>query len=239
MRETLDAMKEKLASMSKKQHIALASGVVAVVIAGVGGVSLWTLGGPGTTAHVHPDPSATVTVEATEQPSADPTVEPSGLPTADPTQEPLATPTPKPVATEKPAVTLRPVVTPKPTTKPVNTPPPVVDDNPYHYSCGVANHHCMSESEHALITRYENQGCKFCGSHSCPSFYAVNQWGGAYVDGTLCPQYSAHKDPSKYCQTCGKPKGDGSNGTCNTFNQSMNCPNCGEWVEAWVCHTCK
>lgn len=234
-------MKERIQQWIRrrsKAQCAVLMGGALVVVAAVAAVSIWAVGGPGETAQVQPSPSPTVTVEPSEEPSADPTVEPSGLPTTAPTQEPVATPTPRPVATEKPVVTLRPVVTPKPTTKPVNTPPPVVDDNPYNYSCGVANHHCMSESEHVLIAESEAAGCKYCGSHSCPSFYATNRWGGATVDVTLCPMYDSHKDPSKYCQTCGKPKGDGTNGTCVNFLQAWNCPVCGKWVEAMTCHTC-
>lgn len=113
---------------------------------------------------------------------------------------------------------------------------PPVEEN---YSCGVANHHCKNPDAHAWILNLELEGCETCGSHSCPSFYATDEWGGASVDFTKCPKYSEAIDPVKHCQDCGKKPGDGSNGTCAQFIRACNCPLCGEWVEANTCHTCK
>jgi len=107
------------------------------------------------------------------------------------------------------------------------------------YSCGCANHHCQSAEAHAWILNLELEGCPYCGSHSCPSFYATDKWGNACPDSTKCPKYSEKSDPIYYCQECGKKNGDGSNGTCVQFLHACNCPNCGEHVEANTCHTCK
>ena len=43
------------------------------------------------------------------------------------------------------------------------------------------------------------------------------------------------------CRHCGKPMGDGLNGTCVRWmaGSSQECPNCGETVATQVCHTCK
>lgn len=107
------------------------------------------------------------------------------------------------------------------------------------YSCGCANHHCQNADYHTSLLNREMEGCPYCGSHSCPSFYAVNEWGYTTLDITLCPKYNEKSDPLKYCQECGKKPGDGSNGTCVQFLHACDCPNCGEHVEANTCHTCK
>ena len=87
------------------------------------------------------------------------------------------------------------------------------------------------------ILNLELEGCPYCHKSNCPSFYAVDQWGNTCYTPSKCPQYDVHKDPVYYCQTCGKPTGDGSHGTCVQFVTACNCPNCGKWVEAWTCHT--
>jgi len=112
-------------------------------------------------------------------------------------------------------------------------------ENNEEYSCGVANHHCKTAENHAYLLNLELEGCPYCGSHSCPSFYAVNEWGYPRCDPTLCPQYSAKKDPIQYCQVCGKKIGNGQNGTCTQYINACDCPFCGEHVESRTCHTCK
>ena len=107
------------------------------------------------------------------------------------------------------------------------------------YSCGVKNHHCPNAEFHAGLLNREAEGCPYCGSHSCPSFYALDEWGNTMLDITLCPDYKEKSDPLKYCQDCGKKVGDGSGGTCAQFISDINCPLCGEHVKAWTCHTCK
>lgn len=112
-------------------------------------------------------------------------------------------------------------------------------DSTEKYSCGCPNHHCINAENHAYITNLELEGCPYCGSHSCPSFYAVSAAGIPICDPSLCPKYDITKDPIKYCQKCHKKNGDGSNGTCVKFVNACYCPNCGEYVEANTCHTCK
>lgn len=41
------------------------------------------------------------------------------------------------------------------------------------------------------------------------------------------------------CNRCGKPEGHGTHGTCTSFFNDVNCPICGQFVKAGVCHTCK
>ena len=110
---------------------------------------------------------------------------------------------------------------------------------PPKYSCGAKNHNCESAEYHAFITNLELEGCVYCGSKSCASFYAVNKWGNTAYDPSKCPKYSAKNDPVKYCQDCGKKTGDGKNGTCEKFTVNTKCPLCGESVKAKTCHTCK
>jgi hypothetical protein len=107
------------------------------------------------------------------------------------------------------------------------------------YDCKTAHHHCANAENHAYITNLEIEGCPFCGSHSCPSFYALDEWGYTCYDVKKCPQYNVKKDPVEFCQICGRKNGDGGNGTCVQFVNACYCPNCGEYVEANTCHTCK
>lgn len=113
----------------------------------------------------------------------------------------------------------------------------VGDDDVNDYSCGVKGHHCDSLETHNFITSLEEKGCPICGSHSCKSFYAVDEWGNACYDITKCPEYTQEKDPCIYCQTCGKKVGDGDNGTCVRFTVDCTCPICGKTVKAKTCHT--
>ncbi len=82
-------------------------------------------------------------------------------------------------------------------------------------------------------------GCSICSSKSCASLFATNKWGDATVDATLCSKYSVYSDPTLYCQTCGKTKGNGTNNTCENFLIDTNCDLCGAAVYAQTCHTCK
>ena len=120
-----------------------------------------------------------------------------------------------------------------------NSPEPAVSESTEtkKYSCGVAGHRCESPETHAFVCNLELDGCPYCGSHSCPSFYGVDRWGNGGLFPELCPKYNAANDAAKYCQTCGKPLGDGSMGTCVQFVNACNCPDCGEWAEAWTCHS--
>ena len=106
------------------------------------------------------------------------------------------------------------------------------------YSCGVAGHHCTGPETHSFICELEQKGCDYCGSHSCPSFYATDEWGQGCYTPSKCPKYDIHADPVWYCQTCHKLCGDGRNGTCVQFVIDCTCPNCGEPVKAWTCHYC-
>lgn len=112
-------------------------------------------------------------------------------------------------------------------------------DTPAAYSCGSPNHHCKNTEAHAYLLNLELEGCPYCSSHSCPSFYGTDEWGNTGLTPELCPKYDEKKDPVKYCQDCGKKTGDGSAGTCAQFVKDCACPFCGEHAKAWTCHTCK
>ena len=107
------------------------------------------------------------------------------------------------------------------------------------YDCGTEGHNCDGPETHAYILNLELKGCKYCGSHSCPSFYAVDEWGNTCYTPSECPAYDVHDDPVHYCQKCGKACGDGTNGTCVQYVNACDCPSCGEHVDSWTCHTCK
>lgn len=106
------------------------------------------------------------------------------------------------------------------------------------YNCDTASHKCNTPTKHAYIQNLEIEGCKTCGSHSCKSFYALNQWGYTHYTPSKCPEYNKQKDPVHTCQECGKPTGNGKSGTCVRFVTTDDCPKCGENVSAWTCHSC-
>ena len=109
-------------------------------------------------------------------------------------------------------------------------------DSTEKYSCGCPNHHCKNAEAHAYIHNLELEGCSYCGSHSCPSFYDVNEWGFTRYNQTLCPKYSEKSDPAKYCQQCGRELWSQSNPTgCFRYLQDTDCE-CGEHVKANTCH---
>ena len=112
-------------------------------------------------------------------------------------------------------------------------------NTPEPYDCGTPGHHCDGPETHAYVLNLELGGCPYCRKHDCPSFYATDEWGQTCYTPSKCPSYDIHKDPVHYCQKCGKPCGDGSNGTCAEYNIDIDCPLCGEHVEAWTCHSCK
>lgn len=120
------------------------------------------------------------------------------------------------------------------TTKPATTQPTT---EPKPYSCGKANHHCTTKEEHAFIVSLEEKGCPICSSHSCKSFYALDEWGNPCYDITRCPKYSEKKDPANTCEHCGREVGIGDNGTCVRFTVETKCPGCGKTVPAKTCHT--
>lgn len=134
--------------------------------------------------------------------------------------------------TEKPVVTTAP---PQPdnNTGGIN----IVGENIEKYNCDVANHHCDGPETHAYISNLELDGCPYCGSHSCSSFYATDEWGNACYTPSKCPKYDITKDSAEYCLICGKKNGDGNNDTCQKWIVDFVCSICGELVPANECHT--
>lgn len=111
------------------------------------------------------------------------------------------------------------------------------NDSVKEYSCGKSGHHCESKETHSFIVSLEKKGCSICGSHSCKSFYAIDEWGNACYDISKCTKYSEKKDPNKYCDECARKIGNGSKGTCVRFTVDTKCPDCGKSVKARTCHT--
>lgn len=157
------------------------------------------------------------------------------------TTTPSTTKKPEPTTQRRETTTKKQEVTTtkktEPTTKkPVTITKPATTE-PKSYSCGSKNHHCTTKEEHAFIKSLEEKGCSICGSHSCRSFYAIDEWGNNCYDITKCPKYSEKKDPANYCEYCGKEVGLGDNGTCVRFTVDTKCPICGKKVPAKTCHT--
>ena len=139
-------------------------------------------------------------------------------------------------------VVVQPAIQKEPEKDPEETSPRIIiggGDQEEKYNCGVDGHHCEGPETHAYISNLELQGCKYCGSHNCPSFYGTDTWGNAQYTPSLCPKYGATQDPLNFCSKCGKPTGDGKNGTCVHYIQECDCPNCGQHVGSRECHTCK
>ncbi|MCM1364977.1 MAG: hypothetical protein NC122_07990 [Faecalibacterium sp.] len=165
------------------------------------------------------------TTTTTTKPSVPPTTHKQEATTKKPTQ-PATAKKSEPTTSKKAETTTK-----KPeTTKPVVT-------EPKAYSCGSKNHHCATKEEHTFISSLESKGCSICGSYSCRSFYAIDEWGNNCYDITKCPKYSEKKDPSVYCEHCGKESGRGDKGTCVRFTVDTKCPGCGKTVPAKTCHT--
>ena len=74
-------------------------------------------------------------------------------------------------------------------------------------------------------TIIEHEQCRYCGKWPCPDYD-----GGSRKN---CSEYDIKKDPSYYCQTCGK-----SADIHSTYFDDTNCHNCGKWVKAFACHIC-
>ena len=111
------------------------------------------------------------------------------------------------------------------------------DDDANAYNCGVKKHNCDSKETHDFIVSLEKKGCSNCGSHTCKSFYAVDEWGNSCYDITKCPKYTIKNDPTVYCSTCGKKIGDGSNGTCVRYVEDTVCEICHGAVKGKTCHS--
>lgn len=54
----------------------------------------------------------------------------------------------------------------------------------------------------------------------------------------LDPEQLHGDDGDRTCEHCGKPGGDGTDGTCARYLHDVTCPNCGEHVKAGECHYC-
>lgn len=107
---------------------------------------------------------------------------------------------------------------------------------PTVYNCQSKNHRCQNEEYHIYLHNMELKGCKYCGSHSCVSFYALNEWGFTKYDASKCPKYNIKSDPAKYCKSCGREMWSQKNPTgCFSYLQDTACE-CGEYVKGNTCH---
>ena len=136
-----------------------------------------------------------------------------------------------PVTTANPNTTTKPL--------PEITVPPIPIETvpkPTVYNCQSKNHRCQNEEYHIYLHNMELKGCKYCGSHSCVSFYALNEWGFTKYDASKCPKYNIKSDPAKYCKSCGREMWSQKNPTgCFSYLQDTACE-CGEYVKGNTCH---
>ena len=220
--------------------------IVTVILTGGGGTSPIS-DNPGETAESTPDVTVKLPPNTPTNPpdTEDDSTEESGL-IIEVGGNPSPTATPENGGNDKPKEPIaQPVEPQKPQTPPANTDNPgggiVIGNGEAYdtpYSCGSANHKCESSEVHAFIANLETTGCPTCGSKSCVSFYALDQWGKTHYTPSKCPKYDVKNDPVHYCQDCDKKTGDGSKNTCVQFVNAANCPNCGKQVGARVCHSC-
>lgn len=144
-------------------------------------------------------------------------------------------------ATSSPKVTSTSSTTQKETemTNPLITVPPIIPETtltPQAYDCKGKYHNCRNEEYHLFIHNMELEGCKYCGSHSCVSFYTLNSWGFTQYDATKCPKYSIKNDPAKYCVRCKREMWSKDNPTgCFSYLLDTLCE-CGEFVKGNTCH---
>ena len=109
------------------------------------------------------------------------------------------------------------------------------------YTCTEHDDHCKNERAHNELVENLSKPCRYCGQTNCSSFTYIDPE-TLYYKTVKCESYDIHKDPSKYCQTCGKKKSSGGcdfTQTCTRYLGDVNCIHCGVWVEAYTCHTCK
>ena len=221
----------------KKITLFSAGGIALVIL-----IVLLTTGAKSNTTHPESTVSETLVADTTAVTETEKTSEAAETTVVEPTETettPTAETTNPPKAKETTAPTTQTVATkadPEPEEHGL-----IIGDyhEPAPYSCGVAGHHCEGPETHSYICELEQKGCEYCGSHNCPSFYAVDQWGQGCYTPSKCPKYDIHADPVYYCQICHKPCGDGRNGTCVQLVVACTCPNCGEQVPAWTCHYCE
>ena len=102
------------------------------------------------------------------------------------------------------------------------------------YDCGYENHYCVSKSGHNKLVDAMAEGCPYCGSNDCVSFYARDNRGITKINYEKCPKYNNN------CEVCGLPESrhDVQSGEtyCCKLLKDMNCPDCGEFVKAGECH---
>lgn len=108
------------------------------------------------------------------------------------------------------------------------------------YDCGVEGHDCLEASDHRPFTK----ACAYCGLMDCPDRICKDEYGFTYCDETKCSSYDVKLDPSKYCQTCGKPTSptiepDPTKKCTQKIGNGGPCVYCGVMVPGHTCHTCK
>lgn len=111
-----------------------------------------------------------------------------------------------------------------------------------NYTCGFENHYCSSQRGHERLLQEIADGCYYCGTSECVSFYARNEQGLTQQDKYLCPEYDVYRDPWFYCQKCNMPKWttiQDHTKCCFGYVRDTNCYYCSVWVGAEDCHTCK
>lgn len=229
--------------MTKKKRIGIAAVAVLTAVALVSGVLIWrsqrVVPPPDSNAPTSsiPPPAIEVDVPVGDDPAAGTTTMPVLADTGQGLTMPEIPQTTSGKTVDKikePDKPVKPMVPPED-----GIPVPNEPTKTTQYRCGVPGHHCDGPETHAFILNLELTGCPFCGSHTCPSFYATDKWGGACYTPSRCPKYDIRKDPVYYCQKCGKKSGDGTQDTCVHYVEACHCPHCGVYVQAGACHTCQ
>ena len=102
------------------------------------------------------------------------------------------------------------------------------------YDCGYENHYCVSKSGHDKLVNAMAEGCPYCGSSDCVSFYARDNRGITKINYEKCPKY--HNN----CEVCGLPEnGESGEMVCTkSLTGKHPCPYCGADREANKCHHC-
>lgn len=111
-----------------------------------------------------------------------------------------------------------------------------------NYTCGWEDHYCYSDADHEDLVIEMARGCDYCGKKDCISFLAREETGFTATDIYSCPEYDAHKDPSRYCQHCGYRKwGEVIPGEIQCTRQmryDQPCLYCDEMTYINQCHHC-
>lgn len=218
-----------------KSDILNVLGVVALIAVVVVGAVLF-FGRNDAEPDVVEDSTAVITTEATTEAETT-TTEPETTTVPETTTKVAVTTTKAPVTTTKAPVT----TTKAPSNNTPNKTP--VDVEQGTLPAGLND--CNADSSYSYETKLAsyNDDANTIAAYNDALSRGVKPSVKVHKNGVVTTYYETGwaepYDIVSLCHRCGKPQGHGTHGTCTSFFNDVNCPICGQFVKAGVCHTCK